>query len=90
MSKIGVFICHCGENIGATIDCEKVAAEAAKFDGVAFATDYKYMCSDPGQSLIRKAIEEHKLDGVVVAACSPTWVMVDTMPTGPLRSFTPA
>ena len=48
MSKIGVFICHCGENIGATIDCEKVAAEAAKFDGVAFATDYKYMCSDPG------------------------------------------
>ncbi len=71
MSKIGVFICHCGENIGATIDCEKVAAEAAKFDGVAFATDYKYMCSDPGQSLIRKAIEEQKLDGVVVAACSP-------------------
>ena len=69
MSKIGVFICHCGENIGATIDCEKVAAEAAKFDGVAFATDYKYMCSDPGQSLIRKAIEEQKLDGVVVAAC---------------------
>lgn len=71
MSKIGVFICHCGENIGATVDCEKVAAEAAKFDGVAFATDYKYMCSDPGQSLIRKAIEEQKLDGVVVAACSP-------------------
>lgn len=71
MSKIGVFICHCGENIGATIDCEKVATEAAKFDGVAFATDYKYMCSDPGQSLIRKAIEEQKLDGVVVAACSP-------------------
>ena len=71
MSKLGVFICHCGENIGATIDCEKVAAEAAKFDGVAFATDYKYMCSDPGQSLIRKAIEEQKLDGVVVAACSP-------------------
>ena len=71
MSKIGVFICHCGENIGATIDCEKVAAEAAKFDGVAFATDYKYMCSDPGQSLSRKAIEEQKLDGVVVAACSP-------------------
>ena len=48
-----------------------MAAEAAKFDGVAFATDYKYMCSDPGQSLIRKAIEEQKLDGVVVAACSP-------------------
>ena len=71
MSKIGVFICHCGENIGATVDCEKVAAEAAKFDGVAFATDYKYMCSDPGQSLIRKAIEEQKLDGVVVATCSP-------------------
>ena len=70
MSKIGVFICHCGENIGATIDCEKVAAEAAKFDGVAFATDYKYMCSDPGQSLIRKAIEEGREDIPAQVICA--------------------
>ena len=71
MSKIGVFICHCGENISATVDCEKVAEAAKEMEGVAYAIDYKYMCSDPGQSLIRKAIEEQKLDGVVVAACSP-------------------
>lgn len=71
MSKIGVFICHCGENIGATVDCAKVAEAASHMEGVAFATDYKYMCSDPGQSLIKNAIREHKLDGVVVGACSP-------------------
>lgn len=71
MSKIGVFICHCGENIGATVDCAKVAEAAGHMEGVAFATDYKYMCSDPGQSLIKNAIKEHGLDGVVIGACSP-------------------
>ena len=71
MSKIGVFICHCGENIGATVDCAKVAEAAGHMEGVAFATDYKYMCSDPGQSLIKNAIKEHGLDGIVIGACSP-------------------
>ena len=71
MSKIGVFICHCGENIGATVDCAKVAEAAGHMEGVVFATDYKYMCSDPGQSLIKNAIKEHGLDGVVIGACSP-------------------
>lgn len=71
MSRIGVFICHCGENIGATVDCAQVAAAASDMEGVAYATDYKYMCSDPGQTLIKKAIREHGLDGVVVGACSP-------------------
>ena len=71
MSKIGVFVCHCGENIGATVDCEKVAAEIAKMDGVEVSMDYKYMCSDPGQTLIKDAIRQKGLDGVVVAACSP-------------------
>ncbi len=71
MSRIGVFVCHCGENIGATVDCAKVAETAAKFPGVAYSIDYKYMCSDPGQTMIKDAIKEHKLDGIVVAACSP-------------------
>ena len=62
MSKIGVFICHCGENISATVDCEKVAEAAKEMEGVAYAIDYKYMCSDPGQSLIRKAIEEDRYE----------------------------
>ncbi|HPX62346.1 MAG TPA: CoB--CoM heterodisulfide reductase iron-sulfur subunit A family protein [Deltaproteobacteria bacterium] len=71
MSRIGVFICHCGENISRTVDVERVAAEAARISGVAFATDYKYMCSDPGQTLLKNTIREQRLSHVVVAACSP-------------------
>jgi len=71
MSRIGVFICHCGENISRTVDVERVAEQASKMPGVAFATDYKYMCSDPGQGLLKKAISEQRLTHVVVAACSP-------------------
>jgi len=71
MSKIGVFVCHCGENIAATVDVERVANEASQMEGVEFATDYKYMCSEPGQAKIKEAIREKGLDGVVVAACSP-------------------
>ena len=71
MSRIGVFVCHCGENISRTVDVERVAREAGALSGVAFATDYKYMCSDPGQNLLKKAVAEHNLDGIVVAACSP-------------------
>ena len=71
MSRIGVFICHCGENIGATVDCAKVAEAAANMEGVVYAIDYKYMCSDPGQTLIKNAIKEYGLNGVVVGACSP-------------------
>lgn len=71
MSRIGVFVCHCGENISATVNCEKVAKTSGELKGVEFSTDYKYMCSSPGQAMLKEAIKEHKLDGVVVAACSP-------------------
>src|SRR5512144_3321055 len=71
MSRTGSFICHCGENISRTVDVERVAAAAARIPGVAYATDYKYMCSDPGQNLLKKAVAEHRLDALVVAACSP-------------------
>jgi heterodisulfide reductase subunit A len=71
MSRIGVFICWCGENIARTVDVAKVAEEAAKFPGVRVAVHYKYMCSDPGQSLVRESIAREKLDGIVVASCSP-------------------
>lgn len=71
MSRIGVFICHCGENISATVDCAKVAEVVGGYEGVAHSVDYKYMCSDPGQTLIKNAIKEKNLTGVVVAACSP-------------------
>lgn len=69
--KIGVFVCYCGENIGRTVDCAKVAKAASFFPGVAHSEDYKYMCSDPGQNLIKQAIRDKKLDAVVVGSCSP-------------------
>jgi heterodisulfide reductase subunit A len=69
--KIGVYICQCGINIASTVDVEKVAEEAMSFPDVAVSRYYKYMCSDPGQDLIRKDIKEMKLDRVIVASCSP-------------------
>ena len=71
MARIGVFVCHCGENIGGTVDCGRVAEMSSTLPGVVHAVDYKYMCSDPGQALLKQAVQEKKLDGVVVAACSP-------------------
>ena len=71
MSRIGVFVCHCGENIARTVDVERVSEALARHPGVVHAEDYKYMCSDPGQNLVKKTIREKNLDGVVVAACSP-------------------
>ena len=71
MARIGVFVCHCGENIARTVDVKHVAEVAKSFPGVVFASDYTYMCSAPGQKLVQEAIEEHKLTGIVVSACSP-------------------
>jgi len=69
--KIGVFVCHCGENIGKTVDCVAVAERASKIPGVSYSIDNKYMCSDPGQNVIKNAIKDKKLNAVVVASCSP-------------------
>jgi len=69
--RIGVYICHCGSNIAGTVDCEKVTEFARGLDSVVVARDYKYMCSDPGQNLIKDDIKEHGLNRVVVASCSP-------------------
>ena len=71
MARIGVFVCHCGENISATVDCAKVAERIGELRGVVHSVEYKYMCSDPGQNLIKDAIKEHNLTGIVVSACSP-------------------
>lgn len=69
--RIGIFICHCGINIAGVIDVKKVADEFKNIPGVVHSVDYKYMCSNPGQELITKAIKEKKLNGLIVAACSP-------------------
>jgi heterodisulfide reductase subunit A len=69
--KIGVYICHCGSNIAGTVDCSKVAEHARTLPSVAVARDYKYMCSDPGQNIIKEDIKNLGLNRIVVASCSP-------------------
>jgi len=69
--KIGVYICHCGINIAATVDVEKVTEYAKTLPHVVIARNYQYMCSDPGQDLIKNDIKNNGLDRIVVAACSP-------------------
>ena len=71
MQRIGVFVCHCGSNIAATVDVKKVVELAAKEPGVVHAEDYQYMCSEAGQAKIQEAIKEKNLTGVVVCSCSP-------------------
>ncbi len=69
--RIGVYICHCGTNIAATVDVEAVCEFAAHLPGVVIARNYTYMCSEPGQGLIKQDCEELGLKRVVVASCSP-------------------
>ena len=71
MQKIGVFVCHCGTNIAATVDVQKVAQTLKNEPGVVFSTDYQYMCSESGQDIIKNAIADYKLTGVVICSCSP-------------------
>jgi len=70
--RIGVYICHCGSNIAGIVDVEEVARFAQGLDSVVVARDYKFMCSQPGQELIKNDIKELGLNRVVVASCSPT------------------
>nr|HID14343.1 CoB--CoM heterodisulfide reductase iron-sulfur subunit A family protein [Anaerolineae bacterium] len=69
--RIGVYICECGVNIAATVDVEAVVEMAARLPGVAVARQHKYMCSDPGQEMIREDIRNLGLNRVVVASCTP-------------------
>ena len=71
MQRIGVFVCHCGTNIAATVDVERVAETLGHEPGVVFATHYPYMCSQTGQDMIREKIAEYALTGVVICSCSP-------------------
>jgi heterodisulfide reductase subunit A len=69
--RIGVYVCHCGSNIAGTVDVEELTEFAKGLPGVVISRHYKYMCSDPGQELVKRDIAEHRLTRVVVAACSP-------------------
>ncbi|RLC93923.1 MAG: pyridine nucleotide-disulfide oxidoreductase, partial [Chloroflexi bacterium] len=69
--RIGVFICHCGTNIGGTVNVARVLEAASKMPHVVFVDDNRYTCSEPGQASVRQAIVENKLDRVVIGNCSP-------------------
>jgi heterodisulfide reductase subunit A len=69
--RIGVYLCHCGSNIAGMVDCAKVAEYAKGLPNVIVSRDYKYMCSEPGQNLIKDDIKQHRLNRIVVASCSP-------------------
>ncbi|MBR5278496.1 MAG: CoB--CoM heterodisulfide reductase iron-sulfur subunit A family protein [Clostridia bacterium] len=71
MQRIGVFVCWCGSNIAGTVDVVAVAEALKSEPGVVFSANYQYMCSQAGQDLIKDAIKEHNLTGIVVCSCSP-------------------
>ncbi|MDD5207898.1 MAG: CoB--CoM heterodisulfide reductase iron-sulfur subunit A family protein [Elusimicrobiales bacterium] len=71
LPRVGFYICHCGSNIAGTIDVVEVSKYVSGLPGVAVSREYKYMCSDPGQEMIAQDIKDHKLERLVVAACSP-------------------
>lgn len=69
--RIGFYICHCGLNIAGKVDVEAVRDYVATLEGIEISRDYKFMCSDPGQTMIEKDIQDLELNRVVVASCSP-------------------
>ncbi len=71
--RIGVYICHCGSNIAGTVDVAEVSRFATDLDSVVAARDYRFMCSEPGQNLIKEDIKALGLNRIVVASCSPTF-----------------
>jgi len=70
-TRIGVYVCHCGRNIAGVVDCAAVAEYAASLPGVALSRHEAYLCSEPGQNLIKKDIAEQGINRVVVGSCSP-------------------
>ena len=71
MQRIGVFVCWCGSNIAGTVDVQAVSEALKNEPGVVYSVNYQYMCSQAGQDIIKQAIAEHHLTGIVVCSCSP-------------------
>jgi heterodisulfide reductase subunit A-like polyferredoxin len=71
LPRVGVFICHCGQNIASVIDVQEVARRASILPDVYHAEASLYTCSDTNQQHIKDMIEEHRLNRLVVASCSP-------------------
>ncbi len=70
--KTGIFICHCGHNIKHTVDVKKLSEYFKALPNVTVSKDYVFVCSEPGQDMIRDAIEQEGLDRVIIASCTPS------------------
>ncbi len=70
-ARIGVFVCHCGINIGGVVNVPEVMEYAKTLPGVAYAEQNLYTCSQDAQERIKEKVKEHKLNRVVVASCTP-------------------
>lgn len=69
--QIGVFVCHCGKNIGGVVNVPEVRDYARTLPNVVYADDHLYTCSIDAQEAIKEAIKEHDLNRVIVASCTP-------------------
>ena len=69
--RIGTFVCHCGGNISDYVEVEAVRAAAEQEDGVAVAKTFLFACSDAAQQEMAEIVQREKLDGIVIASCSP-------------------
>jgi heterodisulfide reductase subunit A2 len=70
--KTGIFICHCGHNIKHTVDVKELSQYFRKYLSVSVSEDYPFVCSEPGQDMIRESIEKNGLDRVIIASCTPS------------------
>lgn len=70
-ARVGIYICHCGSNISDIVDVNQVVQFAQNLDSISVVRDYRLLCSEPGQELIKKDIKEKILSHVVIASCSP-------------------
>ena len=69
--RIGVFVCHCGVNIGSIVNVPEVVECAKTLPNVSYAEENLYTCSSEGLSKIKEAIKKHQLNRIVVASCTP-------------------
>lgn len=70
--RAGIFICHCGHNIKHTVDVRRLSEFFKKIPGVVVSIDYAFVCSEPGQDIIKESVENQNLDRVVIASCTPS------------------
>jgi heterodisulfide reductase subunit A len=70
-ARIGIFLCHCGSNIKGVVDIDRLSEGVKDLADVEHVEDYKYVCSKPGQQILKDRVKEYRLNRIVIASCSP-------------------